>query len=252
VVPRRKGRWQRLVAVLLALGVLMGCGAIFGRDSTVSIQTYVFRPRKFQQMPDAPTELVLLVQPVSSIGYESRRMSYTRRAYEQTFYAFSQWMDTPPRMLEPLVVQAMETSGLFAAVVDATSSVPVHLRLNLDLLLLQHEFQTQPSEGHLVVRAQINDVQRNRILGTRVFEVRSPAPSEDAYGGALAVNLAIEILLRDLVLWTREMVQAMEPPELSVPRSLLLRRRDGLPIGVVPGRLGGMRGGDETETDAEP
>jgi cholesterol transport system auxiliary component len=191
---------------LLAIPILttLSCGGLFGRGDDSPIQSYTFSPREFTQQAETTSQRILLVSPVQSVGLDSRRMAYSMRPYESNFYAFSQWADTPPRMLEPLLVQAMESSGLFAAVIDVSSSAPADLRLDVDLLVAQHEFHTARSQGRLVLRAQLNDLAENRILATRLFEAARPAPSENAYGGVLAINLALEDLLRTLVTWVGE------------------------------------------------
>ena len=191
---------QRLLLGLVVLAQL-GCGGLFGRKDREPIQTYMFSPREFAQVGQIDSDLILLVSPVQSVGHDSQHMSYTMRPYERTYYAFARWADTPPRMIEPLVVQAMEASGLFGAVIDTSSSVIADVRLDLDLLVAQHEFHTARSQGRMVIRAQLNDLGTNAILATRVFEEVSPAPAENAYGGVLALNLALENILEDLASW---------------------------------------------------
>ena len=185
-----------------------GCAGLFSSDDE-PIQTYMFSPREFREVESVDSEIVLLISPIQSVGHDSRQMTYTMRPYERTYYAYSQWADTPPRLIEPLVVQAMEVSGLFEAVIDVSSSVPADYRLELDLLVLQHEFHTDPSQGRMVVRAQLNDLAGNRVIGTRVFQASSPSPTENPYGGALALNLALEEILAELALWVSD---AVAPP----------------------------------------
>lgn len=197
------------IGLTLLLGLLLaGCGGLFGGGNDEPVQTYMFSPREFAQNEGEGSNAVLLVSPVQSVGHDSQRMAYSMRPYERTFYAFSQWADTPPRMVEPLVVQAMESSGLFRAVIDASSTAEADLRLDLDLLVLQHEFHTERSQGRMVIRAQLYAIQTNRILGTRIFEATAAAPRENAYGGVLALNLALEEILRQLVVWTGGAVEA--------------------------------------------
>ncbi len=210
-----------LLCVGFAVGLLVsvtGCGGLFGGGNDEPVQTYMFTPREFQQNEgESGSNAVLLVSPVQSVGHDSQRMAYSMRPYERTFYAFSQWADTPPRMIEPLVVQAMESSGMFRAVIDASSTAEAQIRLDLDLLVLQHEFHTARSQGRMVLRAQLYALETNRILGTRIFEATAPAPTENAYGGVLALNLALEEILRQLVEWTGGAVEAEEALGLVEP-----------------------------------
>jgi cholesterol transport system auxiliary component len=191
-----------LVAAVTAAIGLSGC-AIFG-GSDEPIQTYMFEPRDFEEIVRADTDMVLLVSPVQSVGFDSRSMAYAMRPYERTYYAFSQWADTPGRMIEPLLIQAMESSGLFTAVIDVASTVVADYRLEIDLLVLQHEFQTTPSRGRIAMRAQLTNLVDNRVVATRIFEETAQAPTENPYGGAVALNIALENILNDMVAWVRD------------------------------------------------
>ncbi len=203
----------RLALLVVFIGVFsISCSGLFGHRDTEPIQNYMFSPREFQALGETDSDVVLLISPMQSIGYDSRQMTYTMRPYERTYYAFSRWADTPPRMIEPLVVQAMESSGYFGAVVDVASSVVAQVRLELDLLVLDHEYQTEPSQGRIVVRAQLHDLEYNRIIDTAVFQERVPAPTENPYGGALALNLALESVLADIVQWVGDSIpDKLEP-----------------------------------------
>lgn len=189
---------------------LSGCSIFGGSDEP--ILTYMFEPREFDSVDLGETEVVLLVSPVQSVGFDSRSMAYAMRPYERTYYAFSQWADTPGRMIEPLLIQAMESSGLFAAVIDVASTVVADYRLEVDLLVLQHEFQTTPSRGRIAMRAQLTDLVDNRVVATRIFEETAQAPTENPYGGAVALNIGLENILTDMVAWVRDYLAAHPLP----------------------------------------
>ena len=184
--------------LVLSATSLNACG-VFSGSGDQPMHSYIFAPREFRQMSEVDSDLVLLISPVQSVGYDTFHMTYATRDYERTYYAYSEWADSPPRMIEPLLIQAMEASGLFNAVIDTTSSIGADLRLEANLLVLQHEFHTTPSLGRIVIRVQITDLHTYQVLATRLFEATAPALYEDAYGGVYALNLALEQILDDLV-----------------------------------------------------
>jgi cholesterol transport system auxiliary component len=53
----------------------------------------------------------------------------------------------------------------------------------------------------VALRAQLIDHRRQKVIGTRSFEIFEPAPSEDAYGGVIAANRAATRLLDELAQW---------------------------------------------------
>ncbi|HYD40997.1 MAG TPA: ABC-type transport auxiliary lipoprotein family protein, partial [Anaeromyxobacter sp.] len=124
-------------------------------------------------------------------GFQSPRMIYVKKPHELRAFARSEWVDTPARMLGPLLVRALGRRGAFAAVTDAGSGAAAELRLETELVRLQHEFIHRPSRVRLTLRAQLSDVRSRRVLGFREIEVVEEAPSEDPYGGVVAANRAV-------------------------------------------------------------
>jgi cholesterol transport system auxiliary component len=102
-------------------------------------------------------------------------------------------------MLAPLFTQALDQSGSFRTVVQVPSRVPADVRLDTELVRLQQDFATQPSRVELALRAQLIDLRSNRILAEMQFEEAETAPSEDAYGGVIAANRALQRMLARLV-----------------------------------------------------
>jgi cholesterol transport system auxiliary component len=147
---------------------------------------------------DRATLLVSVPKPQP--GFDTPRMAYLLRPHELSYYAFNQWADTPSRMLAPLLVQAMEMTGLWRAVVQAPSTVRAEFRLDCDNLVLEQQFFSA-SRVRLALRAQLIDVKRQSVMDARDFEVFEDAPS-DAYGGVIAANRATARLLAGVVEWT--------------------------------------------------
>jgi cholesterol transport system auxiliary component len=104
-------------------------------------------------------------------------------------------------MLAPLLIQAVERAGSWGAVVQMPSTVRGDYRLDVEHLALQQEFFQQPSQVRLTLRAQLIELQKQCVLGLRKFEVLEDAPSENAYGGVLAANLAVTRLLKQMTDW---------------------------------------------------
>jgi cholesterol transport system auxiliary component len=160
---------------------------------------YVLDARPAQKPARALQDVALAVSvPRARAGYDTAQMAFVRAPYELEYFAKSRWADTPPRMLAPLLVQALEQAGGFRAVVRAPNAVPADLRLDTELVRLQQNFATRPPQVELALRAQLVDVRSRRVLATAEFEEIEPTPREDAYGGVIAANRALLRLLARL------------------------------------------------------
>ncbi|HZR46631.1 MAG TPA: ABC-type transport auxiliary lipoprotein family protein [Candidatus Manganitrophaceae bacterium] len=147
------------------------------------------------------TGVLLVNLPQTRAGFDTERIAYLRRAHEVSYYAAGEWVDTPARMLAPLLVRAFERIGAWQTVVQMPSAVRGDYRIDSDDLTLGQEFFQYPSRVRLTLRAQLIDLRQHRPLGTKRFEVLEEAPSEDAYGGVLAANRAVARLLDEAAAW---------------------------------------------------
>ncbi len=147
----------------------------------------------------APTAPTLVVNPShAASGFDSRRIIYAREAHRLEYFAHNEWVDTPARMIAPLIVAAAESSGMFRAVVLTPSAAAGDLRLDTGIIRLQHDFRTRPSRVRFTLRAHIVDNTTRQVLAWREFDETVLAGSEDPYGGVVAANRAVQAALEQL------------------------------------------------------
>lgn len=147
--------------------------------------------------PDtAPT--LMINPPHASAGFDSARIIYVREPHKLEYFAHSEWVDPPARMLGALLVNALEHNGAFRAVVLSPGAAAGDLRLDTEIIRLQHEFQTQPSRARFTLRAYLVDDKTRRVLAWREFDGHATAASEDPHGGVVAANRAVQTVLDEL------------------------------------------------------
>ena len=144
----------------------------------------------------APT--LIVSPPHAAAGFDSKRIIYIRKADQLEYFAHNEWIDTPARMLAPLSVTAVERSGAFRAVVQTPSTATGEMRLDIEILRLQHEFLSTPSQVRFTLRAYLVESITRRVIASREFDATVPAASEDPHGGVVAANRAVQIVLEDL------------------------------------------------------
>lgn len=143
--------------------------------------------------------LTLIVNPPhAAAGFDGPHIIYVREPHQLSRFAHSEWVDPPARMLGALLVAAIERSGAFRAVVLTPGAASGDLRLDTEIIRLQHEFQTSPSRVRFTLRATLVDDKTRRVLSSREFEAIAPSRSEDPYGGVVAANLAVQAVLDNL------------------------------------------------------
>ncbi len=160
----------------------------------------------------SPALPVLIVRPPhAGSGYDSQRIVYQREAHKLEYFAHSEWVDTPARMLTPLLVTVLERSGAFRAVALTPSSAAGDIRLDTEVLVLQHDFTTRPSRVRFALRATLVEERTRRVLAWREFESEAPAVSEDPAGGVAAANLAVQSALASLAAFCADAAKLARP-----------------------------------------
>ena len=155
-------------------------------------------PEPSLPIPAAAAPTLIVGAPRAAAGFDTRRIVYLRQPHELEAFAYSEWVDSPAQMLAPLIAQALERSGAFRAVLRAPTAATAELRLDTELIRLQHEFLVLPSRVRLTLRAVLVDTATRRVAAWREFDTSVPSQSEDPYGGVVAANRAARELLADL------------------------------------------------------
>jgi cholesterol transport system auxiliary component len=202
-------RLGRLIAVILSLMAVGACSTL--RPGAPQHPTFyalegtrAAAPAAVPTLAPATAPTLIINPPHAAAGFDSARIIYVRETHKLEYFAHSEWVDPPARMLAPLIVAALENSGAFRAVVLTPSAAAGDLRLDTELIRLQHEFLTQPSRVRFTLRAYLVDDRTRQVLAWRELDAAVPAASEDPYGGVVAANRAVQTVLADLAAFCAE------------------------------------------------
>jgi len=212
---------QRLITCagwLLTAALLCGCSVLkpssnpppgfytLGPVSGVPVQS---APPTAPSSAQSPTLLVLT--PGAAAGFDSQRIIYVRQDHRIEYFAHNEWVDTPSRMLQGLLVDTMARSGVFSAVSPASGAAGGDIRLDTEIVRLQHEFQTQPSQVRFTLRATLVEDRSRRVLAWREFDTVVAAASDDPYGGVTAASAAVQATLQQLAMFSRKAIADWRP-----------------------------------------
>ncbi len=193
-------RWAKGLAILLGALSLCAC-SVLGKTASPPPAFYALdsapEPIALQvsRAVDGPPLTLIISPPRAASGYDSQRIVYVRQAHQIEYFAHSEWVDPPARMLGPLLVLAAQQTGGFAAVVLASGTAAGDLRLNTDIVRLQHNFQTSPSRVQLTLRAYLTDEKTRRVLAWKEFSGEALAISDTPQAGVAAANRVVQQVL---------------------------------------------------------
>ena len=195
-----------------------GCGALLPKatpqPSFYSLDRASAEPRATTRVRStgaiaAPT--LVVNPPHAAAGFDSQRIIYVREAHKLEYFAHSEWVDTPARMLAPLIVAAVENDGTFRAVVLTPTAAAGDMRLDTEILRLQQNFDGQPSRVRFTLRATMVDNVTREVLAWREFDATVAAASDDPYGGVVAANRAVQSVVGQLASFCTEASAYWQP-----------------------------------------
>jgi cholesterol transport system auxiliary component len=205
---RLVARWCRLCAAGLPLLALSACSLL--KPTATPPPAFYSLDRPPASAPAAAPDAAptLIVNPTTAAaGFDSQRIIYVRETHKLEYFANSEWVDPPARMLTPLLAAVVGGTGAFRAVVLTPSAAAGDLRLDTEIIRLQHEFLTLPSQVRFTLRAYLVDTKTRRVIAWREFDAAVPAASENPYGGVVAANRAVQTVLENLAAFCAEAVR---------------------------------------------
>jgi len=186
-----------------ALFALSGCAGPQGNKAET--QTYLLSAQFPSKLATAHGKQTLLVSPMRAHpGFDTPRMAYLREAHHLEYYAYHRWVESPARMLTPLLTQALESSGRFRAVAQVPGAVQAQLRVDSELVRLVQDFQQKPNSMTIQIRLQLVDMQQGAIVASRQFVSEVKSAGENAPAGVAAVNQALPTMLEQMAQWVAQ------------------------------------------------
>jgi cholesterol transport system auxiliary component len=200
----KTGHRVHIVALGALLALLAGC-SLLDTKPPVALMRYSLDDAAAGAMPGAgallsaaATQVIIINSPGAASGFDSERMVYLRTPQRLEAFANNAWVDTPARMLAPLLVRVLQTDGIYRAVLLAPSSGKADLRLDTSVVRLQQDFRQKPSTVRFTLQATLMDNATREVIAWRELDAVRIASGDDPMAGALAARLAVQDVLQQL------------------------------------------------------
>ena len=128
-------------------------------------------------------------------------MYYSYADTDQGTYQNSQWVSAVGSMLQGVLMDTIQQSHMFKAVLPYSSSLSENYRLESSIFDLSHHVRGKSSFAVVSIQFTLISVDTGNLIKSRRFSYREPTMTTDAKGYAEAINRIMEKLGRDLVRW---------------------------------------------------
>ena len=155
-------------------------------------------------VPDVPVKrahpiTLLVLQPVTDPVYDTTQMAYSLRPYQIAYYENNRWAETPGEMLQPLMMQTLQNTHYFHAVLTSPVSVGrFQYALSTQILQLKQDYTQRPALLRFTVRAELTRIATSQVVATKEFVITRPMHQYSPYGGVYAANRATSEFLEEL------------------------------------------------------
>ncbi len=131
----------------------------------------------------------------------SQKMRYSYSSAEQGAYQNSQWSNKIGKLLEGTLIQALDGSNLFKAVLPYASTAQEDYRLESTIFAFSH--QVRGIESHALVSVQFSliNTDTGKLVKTKRFNYKVATKTTNAAGYVEATNEAVGRLTKDLLRW---------------------------------------------------
>jgi cholesterol transport system auxiliary component len=167
-------------------------------------------PREFRVTPkttfdeDLPqVDWALVVdRPSTDPSFDTRRIARTS-GVEVEYYADASWVNRPPAMIEPMIIQSFRNSGAIEVVAGRRSDVRPDFMLQTTITAFQSQpTESGPPEARVVISASLMAMPRRQVVGTTEIGRSVPAETPTLDAIAAAFDDALGKVLKRLVEWT--------------------------------------------------
>lgn len=134
--------------------------------------------------------------------FSTTAMLYTSNGLDQKSFAFSRWSDSPTAMLQLLLTEALNRSGLFHSALPPSTTQ----RSDLTLVGTLHDFslhleEEEGARGVIEIRFLLLDNRKRKVLGSRFFSARTGVDDVSPESTAQALSRASHRIFQDLKGW---------------------------------------------------
>jgi cholesterol transport system auxiliary component len=165
--------------------------------------TYNLMPAKVAPMRSSRLASQVTVSPPQSIrALDTDRILVSAPGGRISYFADSAWSDRLPRLVQSRLVEALQDSGAFRAVLTSQDRVDGDYAIGTEIRAFQIDVDNGSTAATVTIFAKVVDERRGRVIATREFSARVPASKDDPTAGVAALQDGFNQVTGELVRWT--------------------------------------------------
>lgn len=182
--------------------LLGGCAVAGLGGGSSAPATYNIATPKVSDAPSSRVARQVTVSPPTAIrALDTDRIMVSASGGRISYYGDSAWSDRLPRLVQSRLVEAMQDSGAFKAVLTAQDRVDGDFAVATEIRSFQLDVEAGSSAATVAIFCKIVDERQGRVIATREFSARTSAPKDDAAAAVAALQESFNQVTGDMVRW---------------------------------------------------
>jgi len=190
----------------LVIFLTAGCGLLLPSYQADQVFVLAPQPIEFEPRSDIIPSTLLIEQSTASRYLDSQRLLYTKNGETLAAYQYALWSDPPTERLTGLMLRAFESRHAFEQVTSGNLFVRANYLLRTEITQAVHRTDPQPGVAVFSMRAQLLRFSTRELVASNLFTQQVDLQSFDAVGAVHALSVASEQVIRQLVVWTEEIL----------------------------------------------
>ncbi|MCW5589472.1 MAG: membrane integrity-associated transporter subunit PqiC [Legionellales bacterium] len=191
---------MKYLMLLMSILLLSGCN-LLAPQATSTMNTFTVAPNLAIPVARNLHRSILITTPEAIPELKTEKMAYFQQNWLIQYYTKNRWIAPPAQMLLPIMVDTLNRTHHYRAVVSSPFTGVTEYRLDSQLIRFQRVFyasSTAESEFLITLRAQLVNASSERIIASREISIGVPVNSISPYAGVHAANQAIAQLMQQL------------------------------------------------------
>ena len=144
---------------------------------------------------------ITVMRPTAMHAIDTNRIVVMAPGGRLSYFEDAAWSDRLTSLVQARIVEAMQDSNAFRAVLTTQDQVEGDYALAVEI----REFQVQVDNGHadavVTLFAKLIQEQRGKVIATKEFSSRSAASKDNPAAGVIALQAGFDQVTKDLVDW---------------------------------------------------
>jgi len=190
---------NKVIVLLSLIAAITACT----KAPALKVYTLQVPQVKVQSSSRFKHKVIKVSYPQSLREQMSQKMNFSYSLNDRGTYQNSEWSNHMSKLLQGTIIDVLEHSKVFKAVVSNSSTLKENYKLESNIFAFEHRVRGTQSHAVISVQFTLINADTGKLVKSKRFSYREETSSIDAQGYAKATNVAIARLSKDLLNWLK-------------------------------------------------